>query len=123
MSRRSAERPPLTELAARIGVEMDQELLERAVTHRSYAYENGGLPTNERLEFLGDRVLGLVVEVQPRRRIFCPMTRVTNIDAGAVVTTGLLNMRRFEQRTNETLVMAELLDKRVTLLETGEPLA
>src|SRR5690606_17233463 len=37
------------------------ELLERALTHRSYAYENGGLPTNERLEFLGDSVLGLVV--------------------------------------------------------------
>ena len=36
-------------------------LLERALTHRSYAYENGGLPTNERLEFLGDSVLGLVV--------------------------------------------------------------
>ena len=33
----------------------------RALTHRSYAYENGGLPTNERLEFLGDSVLGLVV--------------------------------------------------------------
>jgi Mg/Co/Ni transporter MgtE len=66
------------------------------------------------------RVLGLVVEVQPRRRIFCPMTRVTNIDAGAVVTTGLLNMRRFEQRPGETLVLAELLDKRVTLLDTDE---
>ena len=37
------------------------DLLERALTHRSYAYENGGLPTNERLEFLGDSVLGLVV--------------------------------------------------------------
>ena len=36
-------------------------LLQRALTHRSYAYENGGLPTNERLEFLGDSVLGLVV--------------------------------------------------------------
>jgi ribonuclease-3 len=36
-------------------------LLERALTHRSYAYENGGLPTNERLEFLGDSVLGLIV--------------------------------------------------------------
>jgi len=36
-------------------------LLERALTHRSYAYENGGLPTNERLEFLGDAVLGLIV--------------------------------------------------------------
>ena len=66
------------------------------------------------------RVLGLVVEVQPRRRIFCPMTRVTNISEGAVVTTGLLNMRRFEQRAAETLVLSELFDKRVTLLETGE---
>ncbi len=40
---------------------LDPELLERALTHRSYAYENGGLPTNERLEFLGDAVLGIVV--------------------------------------------------------------
>ena len=44
-----------------LGVELTGELLERALTHRSYAYENGGLPTNERLEFLGDSVLGLVV--------------------------------------------------------------
>lgn len=49
------------ELIERIGVRIDSELLERALTHRSYAYENGGLPTNERLEFLGDAVLGLVV--------------------------------------------------------------
>jgi ribonuclease-3 len=42
-------------------MELDAELLERALTHRSYAYEQGGLPTNERLEFLGDSVLGLVV--------------------------------------------------------------
>src|SRR5215475_4390015 len=40
---------------------LSPELLERALTHRSFAYENGGLPTNERLEFLGDSVLGLVV--------------------------------------------------------------
>ena len=40
---------------------LSAELLERSLTHRSYAYENGGLPTNERLEFLGDSVLGLVV--------------------------------------------------------------
>ena len=46
---------------ARLEVDLDPELLERALTHRSYAYENGGLPTNERLEFLGDSVLGLVV--------------------------------------------------------------
>lgn len=40
---------------------LDAELLQRALTHRSFAYENGGLPTNERLEFLGDSVLGVVV--------------------------------------------------------------
>ena len=44
-----------------LGVELDDELLTLALTHRSYAYENGGLPTNERLEFLGDSVLGVVV--------------------------------------------------------------
>lgn len=50
------------ELRAALGdPELDPELLDRALTHRSYAYENGGLPTNERLEFLGDSVLGVVV--------------------------------------------------------------
>lgn len=44
-----------------LGVELPDELLTLALTHRSYAYENGGLPTNERLEFLGDSVLGLTV--------------------------------------------------------------
>src|SRR3954454_10833630 len=50
-----------SELERLLGVKLDSALLERALTHRSYAYENGGLPTNERLEFLGDSVLGLVV--------------------------------------------------------------
>lgn len=49
------------ELTQALGVRVDAAILERALTHRSYAYENGGLPTNERLEFLGDSVLGLVV--------------------------------------------------------------
>lgn len=44
-----------------ISLELDPNILARALTHRSYAYEKGGLPTNERLEFLGDSVLGLVV--------------------------------------------------------------
>jgi ribonuclease III len=44
-----------------LGVDLPDELLTIALTHRSYSYENGGLPTNERLEFLGDAVLGLVV--------------------------------------------------------------
>jgi ribonuclease-3 len=57
----SARRPSLTILEAALGVGLEPALLERALTHRSFAYENGGLPTNERLEFLGDAVLGLVV--------------------------------------------------------------
>jgi ribonuclease-3 len=54
----AADGHPLT-LA--LGVALSPELLEQALTHRSYAYEHGGLPTNERLEFLGDSVLGLVI--------------------------------------------------------------
>src|SRR5690349_9989206 len=50
-----------TLLEGRLGYSLEPALLVRALTHRSYAYENGGLPTNERLEFLGDSVLGLVV--------------------------------------------------------------
>ncbi len=50
------------ELCAELGVDdLDPGLLHLALTHRSFAYENGGLPTNERLEFLGDSVLGVVV--------------------------------------------------------------
>jgi len=48
-------------LEGRLGCTLEPSLLVRALTHRSFAYENGGLPTNERLEFLGDSVLGLVV--------------------------------------------------------------
>jgi ribonuclease-3 len=44
-----------------LGVELPDELLTMTLTHRSYSYENGGLPTNERLEFLGDAVLGLTI--------------------------------------------------------------
>ncbi len=68
------------------------------------------------------KAIGLVVEVPGRRRVFVPMTRVTSIDAGAVITTGLVNMRRFEQRTNETLVAAEIFDRpvRVTSPEAVE---
>ncbi len=44
-----------------LDIPIDGEILTLALTHRSYAYENGGLPTNERLEFLGDAVLGLII--------------------------------------------------------------
>ncbi|AWL34591.1 MULTISPECIES: magnesium transporter MgtE N-terminal domain-containing protein [Streptomyces] len=66
------------------------------------------------------RLLGLVVEVATRRRIFLPITRVTGIESGQVITTGVLNVRRFEQRPTERLVIGELLDRRVRVLETDE---
>ncbi|MGY1699279.1 magnesium transporter MgtE N-terminal domain-containing protein [Geodermatophilus sp. SYSU D00766] len=66
------------------------------------------------------RVLGLVVEVVARRRIFVPMGRVTTVDPGAVVlSSGTLNLKRFEQRRGETLVLGELLDRTVSLRESG----
>jgi Mg/Co/Ni transporter MgtE len=65
------------------------------------------------------RVVGLVVEVFGRRKIFAPMTRVTGIDAGQVITTGLLNMRRFELRATETLVIGQMLDRQVRVKSTG----
>jgi ribonuclease-3 len=51
----------LGELQARLGVKIEPELLELALTHTSFSYENGNQPSNERLEFLGDSVLGFVV--------------------------------------------------------------
>src|SRR5688572_18813221 len=66
------------------------------------------------------RLLGLVVELSTRRRIFLPMNRVTAVQSGQVITTGVLNVRRFEQRPTERLVFGELLDRRVTLVESGE---
>ena len=66
---------------------------------------------------LQPRVLGLVVEVFGRRSIFVPMTRVTHVDSGQVITTGVVNMRRFEQRPTETLVFGQMLDRQVTIRE------
>ncbi|ROP43933.1 magnesium transporter MgtE N-terminal domain-containing protein [Pseudokineococcus lusitanus] len=63
------------------------------------------------------RVVGLVVEVPGRRRVFVPLTRVTAMDAGQVITTGLVNLRRFEQRSTEVLLLAEVLERRVELLD------
>lgn len=61
MSNDKRRRASVAHLEAAFGVSLEPDLLERALTHRSYAYENGGLPTNERLEFLGDSVLGVVI--------------------------------------------------------------
>lgn len=68
------------------------------------------------------RVLGVVVELATRRRIFVPMLRVTSIDANAVtLATGSVNLRRFHQRPNEVLVVGQLLDARAVIVGTGRP--
>ena len=67
------------------------------------------------------RALGLVLEIQSRRRIFVPIGRVNSFDPESVVlTTGTVSLRRFDKRPGETLVLAELLDRQVTVLESGE---
>ncbi len=65
-------------------------------------------------------VVGLVVEVAPRRRIFLPMTRVTQIDANEVITTGQVDLRRFRPRPTETLVVGQLLDSTVKLIDSDQ---
>ncbi|MGP4019212.1 magnesium transporter MgtE N-terminal domain-containing protein [Saccharopolyspora sp. 5N708] len=68
------------------------------------------------------RVLGLVVELPTRRRIFVPMLRVTRIEPSAVtLATGSVNLRHFHQRPNELLVLGQLLDARVTIDSSGAP--
>ena len=67
------------------------------------------------------RVLGLVIELLHRHRIFVPMGRVTRIEPDQVVlSSGTVNMKRFERRSNELLVLAELLDRSITVRESGQ---
>ena len=67
------------------------------------------------------RVLGMVVELATRQRIFVPMLRVNSIEPNAVtLATGSVSLRRFHQRTNEVLVVGQLLDARV-FLDSGSP--
>ena len=68
------------------------------------------------------RVIGLVAEMPLRRRIFLPMGRVVTIDADAVALgTGTISLRRFERRTGEILVVEDLIDRQVTIADTGTP--
>ena len=87
--------PPYTVLEAALGTGISADLLERALTHRSYAYENGGLPTNERLEFLGDSVLGLVVtDALYRRHPELPEGQLAKLRASVVNTRALAGVAR-----------------------------
>lgn len=62
-------------------------------------------------------VVGIVVEVLGKKRIFVPMTRVTSIDASQLIVTGLVNLRRFEQRGAEKLVVGEIFDRQVAFVD------
>lgn len=74
---------------------LDPELLQLALTHRSFAYENGGLPTNERLEFLGDSVLGVVVtETLYRTHPDLSEGRLAKIRAAVVNARALADVAR-----------------------------
>lgn len=61
--------------------------------------------------------VGIVVEVTGKRRVFVPMTRLTSMDQTQIISTGLVNLRRFEQRGAEQLVIGELFDRKLTLTD------
>lgn len=67
------------------------------------------------------RVVGMIVEVPGKRRVFLSIGRVTSIGSGQIITTGLINLRRFEQRGGEVRVIAELLGRRVKLADGSGP--
>jgi len=90
-------RPAATLLEAALGVGIDPDLLQRSLTHRSFSYENGNVPTNERLEFLGDSVLSVVVTTAlyhkhpdlPEGQLAKLRASVVNMRALAQVARGL----------------------------------
>jgi ribonuclease-3 len=89
---RPADQSGLTDA---LGVPLDAELLRRALTHRSYAYEHGGLPHNERLEFLGDSVLGIIVtESFYREHPDLPEGRLAKLRASVVNMRALADVAR-----------------------------
>ncbi|WP_166849129.1 ribonuclease III [Isoptericola sp. BMS4] len=89
------ERPEPAALLEKLGVHLDPELLVLALTHRSFAHEAGGIPTNERLEFLGDTVLGLVVtEALYRRHPDLPEGELAKMRAATVSQRALAAVAR-----------------------------
>ncbi len=79
----------LDELSAKLGVEIEHSLLKLALTHRSYAYEHGNIPNNERLEFLGDSVLGFVVTSHIYETLELPEGEMTKIKNAVVSARAL----------------------------------
>jgi ribonuclease-3 len=82
-------------LLGKLHVEVSGDLLDRALMHRSFAYENGGLPTNERLEFLGDSVLGLIVtDTLFRKHPDLPEGNLAKLRAAVVNSRALASVAR-----------------------------
>jgi ribonuclease III len=82
-------------LLEKLQVQVSDELLDRALMHRSFAYENGGLPTNERLEFLGDSVLGLIVtDTLFRKHPDLPEGNLAKLRAAVVNSRALAGVAR-----------------------------
>jgi len=82
-------------LLEKLQVQVSDELLDRALMHRSFAYENGGLPTNERLEFLGDSVLGLIVtDTLFRKHPELPEGNLAKLRAAVVNSRALASVAR-----------------------------
>lgn len=80
---------------AALGVPLSDEVIDLALTHRSFAYESGGIPTNERLEFLGDSVIGLVITEELYKR-FPEMDEsgLSPLRSGVVSTRALSQVAR-----------------------------
>ena len=91
----------------RLGRLRDVVVLKRGFTRGPEANRRGNEPI----------VVGIIIEVLGKKRVFMPMTRVRSIDASQIISTGLVNLRRFEQRNSEALIVAEIFDRRVRLLD------
>ena len=106
--------------------------LERVSTQRVFAARLSGCavfdPAGDRLGKVRDvvviyrrddppRVIGLVVEIPGRRHVFVSINRVTSIATGQVITTGLINVRRFQQRGGEVRILSEMIGRRVSLAD------
>ena len=90
-----AESTSYDELFGQLGLVINAQLLELALTHRSYAYESGGIPTNERLEFLGDSVLGIVVtDALYHRHADLPEGQLAKLRSAVVYARALAGVAR-----------------------------
>jgi len=98
-----AESQGLHQVLEGLGLSLPEELVALSLTHRSFAYESGGLPTNERLEFLGDSVIGLVITQELYQR-FPEMdeSKLSPLRSGVVSTRALAEVAR-ELRLGEIL--------------------